>query len=65
MSIESSIMFMDLLKRDVEGRLKENIIASKKGDDYYFKKAGFIVSNRYKQQEKQYYEERLCKIKEE
>lgn len=56
LSIESSLIFLDLLKREVEGRVKSNIIISKKGDDYYLKKAGFLVSNRYTSQKERYLE---------
>ena len=45
-----------MLKREVEGRVKSNIIISKKGDDYYLKKAGFLVSNRYTSQKERYLE---------
>ena len=62
LSVESSTLFMSLLKREVEGRLKNNIIASKKGDDYYFNKAGFAVSNRYINQEEKYLEIEICDL---
>ena len=50
-SIQSSILFIDLLKKFTEGRIVENIIVSEKGDDYYFKKAGFVLSDNYNNQE--------------
>jgi molybdopterin/thiamine biosynthesis adenylyltransferase len=50
-SIQSSILFIDLLKKFTEGRIVKNIIVSEKGDDYYFKKAGFILSDNYNNQE--------------
>ena len=49
-SIQSSILFIDLLKTFTEGRIEENIIVSEKGDDYYFKKAGFVLSDNYNNQ---------------
>lgn len=56
LSVESSILFMDLFKRDLDGRVSNNVIASKKGDDYYFTKAGFSVSDRYINQKEKYLE---------
>jgi len=38
---------MDLFKREIDGRVSNNVITSKKGDDYYLTKAGFSVSDRY------------------
>ena len=54
---------MDLLKRESIGKVKNNIIISKKGDDYYFNKAGFLVSNRYKTQKEKYLEVALCDLR--
>lgn len=62
LSVESSILFMDLLKREADGRVKNNIIISKKGDDYYFNKAGFLVSDRYINQKEKYLETALCDL---
>ena len=63
LSVESSILLMDLLKRELIGKVKNNIIISKKGDDYYFNKAGFLVSNRYKTQKEKYLEVALCDLR--
>ena len=49
-SIQSSVLFIDLLKKFAEGRIEENIVVSEKGDDYYFKKSGFILSDNYNNQ---------------
>lgn len=49
-SIQSSLLFMELLKKVVTGRISENIIVSEKGDDYYFKKAGLILSENFVKQ---------------
>lgn len=62
LSVESSILFMDLFKRETDGRLNNNIIASKKGDDYYLTKAGFSVSDRYINQKEKYLEVALCDL---
>lgn len=51
-SVQSSLLFMDLLKKFAEGRISENIIASEKGDDFYLKKSGLILSNNYINQNK-------------
>lgn len=64
LSVESSVMFLNLLKREIEGQVNANLLASKKGNDYYFKKAGFSVSNRYTAQDKQYVEVEFDKLKE-
>lgn len=50
-SLKSALLFIDILKRDIEGQIEANILYSEKGDDFYFKKAGFKVSNRYKNQQ--------------
>ena len=63
LSIESSILLMDLLKRELVGKVKNNTIISKKGDDYYFNKAGFLVSDRYKTQKEKYLEVVLCDLR--
>lgn len=49
-SIQSSILFINLLKKFAEGRIEKNIVVSEKGDDYYFKKSGFILSDNYNNQ---------------
>lgn len=54
LSIESSTLLINLLKREEEGRINNNIIISKKGEDIYLKKAGFTVSKRYKLQKDSY-----------
>ena len=38
------------------------IIVSKKGDDYFFRKAGLFVSNRYLNQKERYLEIPICEI---
>ena len=63
LSIESSTLLMDLLKRELVGKVKNNTIISKKEDDYYFNKAGFLVSNRYKTQKEKYLEIALCDLR--
>ena len=62
LSVESSILFMDLFKREIAGRINNNVIASKKGDDYYLTRAGFFVSDRYINQEEKYLEVALCDL---
>ena len=62
LSLESSILFINLLKRELNGKIKNNIVISKKGDDYYFNKAGFLVSNQYITQKDQYIEVALCDL---
>lgn len=64
LSVESSVMFLNLLKREIEGQVNANLLASKKGNDYYFEKAGFLVSNRYTTQCEQYVEVEFDKLKE-
>ncbi len=49
-SIQSSILFMDLLKMHVNKSITKNVIVSEKGNDFYFKEAGFKVSDRYMEQ---------------
>ena len=53
---------MEVLKRDLEEKIKKNIIVSKKGDDYFFRKAGLFVSNRYLNQKERYLEIPICEI---
>ena len=62
LSVESSILFMDLFKREIDGRVSNNVITSKKGDDYYLTKAGFSVSYRYINQKEKYLEVPLCDL---
>lgn len=63
LSIESSTLLMDLLKRELVGKVKNNTIISKKEDDYYFNKAGFLVSDRYISQKEKYLEIALCDLR--
>lgn len=56
LSVENSVMFMDLLKREADERIGKNLIVSKKGDDYYLKAAGYFVSDRYIEQVEKYVE---------
>ncbi|MCY1152098.1 MAG: ThiF family adenylyltransferase [Sphaerochaetaceae bacterium] len=46
-SLKSSLLFMDCFKKAIYNKLNNNFIASEKGDDYYYKKAGFKVSEGY------------------
>lgn len=62
LSVESAILFMDLFKREIDGRVSNNVITSKKGDDYYLTKAGFSVSDRYINQKEKYLEVSLCDL---
>ena len=62
LSVESSILFIDLFKREIDGRVNNNVITSKKGDDYYLTKAGFSVSARYINQKEKYLEVSLCDL---
>ncbi|MBU5304830.1 ThiF family adenylyltransferase [Eubacterium callanderi] len=54
LSLNSSLLFIDLLKQEVDGRIKNNMLVSEKGDDYYFKRAGFETSDRYNKQIEKY-----------
>ena len=63
LSIESSTLLMDLLKRELVGKVKNNTIISKKDDDYYLNKAGFLVSDRYISQKEKYLEIALCDLR--
>lgn len=49
-SLNSSLLFMDILRQAVFGRIESNVLCSEKGDDYYFKLAGFKVSDRFEYQ---------------
>jgi molybdopterin/thiamine biosynthesis adenylyltransferase len=46
-SLTTAISAIEVIKNCFEGRIKDNFLISIKGDDYYFKKAGFRTSNRY------------------
>lgn len=50
-SIQSSILFMDVLKMYINKGFSNDVIVSEKGSDFYFKQAGFTVSRRYLEQE--------------
>ncbi|MDG6896621.1 hypothetical protein A6A19_01075 [Actinobacillus delphinicola] len=56
LSLESSLLLIDLLKRDILGKIDKNIILSQKGDDFYLKNAGYILSERYLNQHEKYFE---------
>ena len=49
-SIKSATLFLELLKKVITGRVERNLLISEKGDDYYFKQAGLLVSEVYKKQ---------------
>lgn len=49
-SITTVITAMEVVRKYFEGRIKENLLISIKGDNYYFKKAGLKTSNRYDKQ---------------
>lgn len=49
-SLKTACMCIDTVKKIFEGRYVNNVIISAKGDDYYFKKAGLEVSNKYLKQ---------------
>ncbi len=49
-SITTVITGIELIKNYFEGRISDNILISVKGDDYYFKEAGYKTSSRYKAQ---------------
>lgn len=46
-SLKTACMCLNTVKKVFENRYSDNIIISSKGDDYYFKKAGLQVSNKY------------------
>lgn len=41
---------IEVIRSFFEGRIKNNFILSVKGDDYYFRNAGLVTSNKYNQQ---------------
>ena len=49
-SIKSATLFLDLLKKVITGRVERNSLISEKGDNYYFKQAGLLLSEVYKKQ---------------
>lgn len=49
-SLKSTALCIDLISKVMENRCYCNILASLKGDGYYFKKVGFIVSEVYEKQ---------------
>lgn len=55
-SIDTSLLFSELLKREELGLISKNILLSKKGDGIYFKKSHYFVSKRYENQEGLYNE---------
>lgn len=44
-SLKSSTLCMEWVSRVLDGRCNDNVLISLKGDGYYFKKAGYMVSN--------------------
>lgn len=46
-SLKTATMCVDVVKKIFEGRYKDNMIISMKGDDYYLLKAGLKVSSKY------------------
>lgn len=44
-SLKSTTLCMEWINRVHDGRCYDNVLVSMKGDGYYFKKAGFMVSN--------------------
>lgn len=63
-SLNSSMLFLNLLKKHVEGRISENVLCSEKGDDFYFNKAGFQKSMIYEMQKDKISMRPLSKIRE-
>lgn len=51
-SLKTTVMCMDVIQKVIEGRYITNMIISSKGEDFYFKSAGLITSNKYEKQEK-------------
>lgn len=49
-SLKSTALCIDWIGRIIEGRYCDNVLVSQKGDGYYFRKAGFKVSEVYTQQ---------------
>lgn len=46
-SMKTSLMFMDLLRKHALNSIQSNLIYSSKGDEYYFKLAGLNFSKRF------------------
>lgn len=44
-SLRSTALCMEWINRILDGRCNDNVLISLKGDGYYFKKAGFMVSS--------------------
>lgn len=61
-SVQATLLGMDLLKKSVSGVLKENVVSSYKGDGIYFKEAGFKVSKNYDLQVEKIHVARLDSI---
>ncbi|MGO3751514.1 MAG: hypothetical protein ACTJGH_01955 [Peptoniphilaceae bacterium] len=49
-SIQSSFLFMNVLKTYISQGFDKDVIVSEKGNDFFFKQAGFTVSTRYLEQ---------------
>lgn len=49
-SVITAITGIEIVKKYFEGEINDNFLVSIKGDGYYFKKAGFITSDRYEKQ---------------
>lgn len=49
-SLKSSILFMECLKKVIYGKINNNFLASEKEDDFYFRKSDFKVSKVYTDQ---------------
>lgn len=74
-SLRTVNICIDTITKVFEGRYKNNMIISCKGDDFYFKKAGLILSNKYINQKNdtvEYTDEKfinkkcnVCKVKNE
>ena len=52
-SVTTVIMGMEVIRHYFEENIAENYLISNKGNDFYFTKAGYNTSNRYKAQENQ------------
>lgn len=53
-SIKTTAICIDWISRICDGRYNQNVLISMKGDGYYFKKAGFNVSDVYEDQIKEF-----------
>ena len=49
-SVQTSLLFINVLKEVATGRLMDNALYSQKGDKYYFEQAGLKVSDVYQSQ---------------